>query len=137
MPAMDVAVQLRLLDQLSGPASQAAASLEKIRRAIGGVSGEADHAVAGLNKIARAQEHLAAVSEKAAARMTAAKGKALAALAGLFSLAGPMKGVADEQQGLISLAQINEWGDKVEGAYKRVGKGMALSAEGQAKLNEV
>lgn len=105
MAAMDVSVQLRLLDQMSAPARRAAEALRNIERRARALG----PAARGVQQMARAYDRLAASAQRAQARMGALRGKALGVALGAFGLSLPIKVGADYEKSLVRFGQIAGW----------------------------
>ena len=105
MAAMDVSVQLRLLDQMSAPARRAAEALRNIERRARALG----PAAVGAEKLARAYDRLAASAARAQARMGALRGKAVGAVVGALTLSAPVKIGADFELALVRYGQIAGW----------------------------
>jgi hypothetical protein len=107
--AMDVSVQLRLLDALSAPARRAGQALAALKKEVQAIdrAGRSN----GLAMLARQYDNLAARAERAQARMAALRGKALGAVAGAVGLSLPLKQAADYQLALMRFAQISGWAE--------------------------
>jgi hypothetical protein len=105
MAAMDVSVQLRLLDQMSAPARRAAEALRNIERRARALG----PAARGALQMAHAYDRLALSAQRAQAKIGALRGKALGVALGAFGLSLPLRVGADFEKSLVRFGQVAGW----------------------------
>jgi hypothetical protein len=138
----DVSVQLRLLDNLTNQVQRPISAMNQLRTSIGQASGEAQRQQGVMARLAQSYDHLAQRAERAAERMRVARGRALRAAVGLFTLAGPLADAASFQLGSLRLLQIDEWDKRFQAmtgrsAYTRAGGRPQLTPEGMEEMNKL